>query len=132
MKFKSTEKRRGKIFVFLNLLTMLIILLDILFEIYHRTCFLVYGIEWVKRDEYIQVMDRNKLQYLNFFEKLGCMYCGYVNGVLLYLKEIASRTEDYWCGIMHASKPGFKTQEHQVRQDFAEFADENDFKAKFE
>lgn len=59
------------------------------------------------------------------------MYCGYANGFLLYAKEIAGRTEKYWCGVMHESKPGFKTQESQVRQDFARYGDEEDFKKKY-
>jgi hypothetical protein len=59
------------------------------------------------------------------------MYCGYANGLLLYLKEIAGRTEKYWCGIMHENKPGFKPQEYQKEKDFARFDDEEDFKKKY-
>jgi hypothetical protein len=69
-----------------------IIVLDLLGELYHHLCFPIYKIAKVKRSAYIQIIDRNKLQYLNLLEKLGCMYCGYANGVLLYLKEIAGRT----------------------------------------
>lgn len=76
-------------------------------------------------------MDRNKLAYLRWYEKLGCMYCGYVNGLLSYLKEIASRTEKYWCGIMHDNKKGFKTQQHQVDQHFSEFNNKKDFYKKY-
>jgi len=108
-----------------------LLIFDLLIEIYHQVAFPVYGLEKVKRSEYIKVMDRTKLQYLTWYEKIGCMYCGYVNGSLLYLKEIANRTEKYWCGIMHENKPGFKTQEHQVNQDFAKFGDPEDFKQKY-
>ena len=108
-----------------------VLLLDILVSVYHFICFPLYGIEKVKRSEYILVRDRNKLKYLNVFEKIGCMYCGYVNGFLRYAKEIAGRTEKYWCGIMHAGKPGFKVQEDQVRQDFSKYGDEKDFKNKY-
>jgi hypothetical protein len=76
-------------------------------------------------------MDRNKLAYLNPFEKLGCMYCGYANGFLLYAKEIAGRTEKYWCGIMHDDKPGFKAHPDQSRQNFARFGDKDDLKEKY-
>lgn len=108
-----------------------LIILDLLGEFYHQTCFPLYKIPKVKRSEYILIMDRNKLPYLNFFEKLGCMYCGYANGLLLYLKEIAGRTEKYWCGIMHENKPGFKVQAHQIEQDFAKFGDKDDFEKKY-
>jgi len=40
------------------------------------------------------------------------MYCGYINGVLLYFKEIAGRTEKYWCGIKHKEHPGFIEPKH--------------------
>jgi hypothetical protein len=30
------------------------------------------------------------------------MYRGYANGVLGYVREIAGRTEQYWCPIRHA------------------------------
>ncbi|MFA4942771.1 MAG: hypothetical protein WC564_04000 [Patescibacteria group bacterium] len=108
-----------------------VILLDILGEIYHQICFPIYGLEKVKRSEYIQIVDRNKLQYLNFSEKLGCMYCGYVNGYLLYLKEIAGRTEKYWCGIMHQKKPGFRIQVSQVENNFSPYGDQAEFEAKY-
>jgi len=107
------------------------LLLDILFEFYHHTCFPIYGIPKAKRSEYIQIFDRNKLSYLRWYEKLGCMYCGYANGLLLYLKEIASRTEKYWCGIMHKNKGDFKVQQHQVDHNFSEFDNEEDFYKKY-
>ncbi|OGH67409.1 MAG: hypothetical protein A3B90_03100 [Candidatus Magasanikbacteria bacterium RIFCSPHIGHO2_02_FULL_41_13] len=100
------------------------ILLDIIVEIYHHSCFPLYHIEKVKRSEYIQVLDRNKLRYLDPIEKLGCMYCGYANGLLLYTKEIAGRTEKYWCGIMHEKKPGFKDQDDHIKNEFTPFGDE--------
>ncbi len=107
------------------------IVADICGEIYHRVCFPLYGIEIVKRSEYILVMDRAKLQYLDPLQKLFCMYCGYINGLLRYQKEIAGRTEHYWCGIMHESVKGFKIQQDQVDQDFAKFDDEQDYKNKY-
>jgi hypothetical protein len=109
-----------------------LLIIDFLAEIYHHFAFPVYGIPKVKRSEYVLVMDRNKLQYLTWYQKLGCMYCGYVNGVLLYLKEISGRTEKFWCGIMHENKSGFKIQEHQINQDFAKFNDDDDFKQKYQ
>lgn len=108
------------------------IITDIFIEIYHQVCFPIYGLEKVRRQEYIQIVDRNKLKYLKLREKLGCMYCGYVNGLLLYQKEIAGRTESYWCGVMHQNKPGFKVDPNQVILDFPKFGDENKFREKYE
>src|SRR3989344_5758605 len=108
-----------------------LILLDILAEFYHHTCFPLYGIPRVKRSEYIQIVDRTKLSYLYWYEKIGCMYCGYVNGLFLYLKEISGRTEKYWCGIMHENKKGFKAHQSQLNQSFSEFSDEEDFNKKY-
>ncbi len=107
------------------------IILDILLSMYHYICFPLYGLEKVKRSDYIRIFDRAKLQYLSGIEKLGCMYCGYANGLLLYLKEIGSRTEKYWCGIMHENKPGFKAHKDQAEQHFARFNDPEDARKKY-
>ena len=107
------------------------LVLDLVCTLYEFICFPIYKIDWVKRSEYILIVDRNKLAYLNPMEKVGCMYCGYTNGLLLYLKEVAGRTEKYWCGIMHESKPGFKTQVDHIKQDFAKFGDKEDFQNKY-
>jgi len=125
--------------VWLHLLTIpliwipliLIIPLDIACSLYQFVCFPVYKISRVKRSKYILIFDRNKLDYLKGFEKLGCMYCGYANGVFLYLKEIAGLTEKYWCGIMHEGKPGFEVQADQISQDFARFNDKKDCEKKY-
>ena len=71
------------------------------------------------------------MQYLSAFQKIGCMYCGYANGVLVYLKEIAGLTEKYWCGIMHEDKPGFINQPSQKKLKFAKFNDQKDFNKKY-
>ena len=110
---------------------ILVIPLDLAVTLYQAICFPLYGLEKVKRSAYILIFDRNRLDYLNGIEKLNCMYCGYVNGFFLYAKEIAGRTEKYWCGIKHASRPGFKPQASQIKQNFARFGDEEDFKKKY-
>lgn len=106
--------------------------LDIMVTIYQAVCFPFYGLEAVKRSQYIQIMDRGRLQYLTGLEKLNCMYCGYVNGFLLYAKEIAGRTEKYWCGIMHEGKPGFITHDDQKRREFSGYDDGEDFQKKYD
>lgn len=99
------------------------IVLDIFVTIYHHICFPLYGLKKVKRSAYIQVRDRARLSYLSGLEKINCMYCGYVNGLLLYAKEIAGRTEKYWCGIMHQQKTGFQAHPDQVQRKFIAFGD---------
>ena len=80
-----------------------IAMLDLFVTVYQRVCFPVYRIPSVYRHEYV-VVDRYQLAYLNGIEKLNCVYCGYSNGVLAYAREIASRTEQYWCPIKHARR----------------------------
>jgi hypothetical protein len=94
----------------LNILTAPIIyamvvpiaLIDASFSLYQVLCFPLYGISHVPRSRYIVALDRRHLAYLNAIEKLNCGYCGYANGVLAYVREIAGRTEQYWCPIRHA------------------------------
>jgi len=51
------------------------------------------------------------LNYLNTIGKLNCIFCGYFNGVIAYVQEIAARTEQYWCPVKHARKRA-KTHAH--------------------
>jgi len=80
-----------------------IAILDISFSLYQGLCFPIYGVAHVRRSVYI-VIDRQHLAYLNAIEKLNCVYCGYANGVFAYVREIAGRTEQYWCPIRHATR----------------------------
>ena len=52
----------------------------------------------VPRREFFS-FDRRKLGYLNGIEKADCVYCSYVNGLVAYIREVAARTEQYWCPI---------------------------------
>ncbi len=65
----------------------------------------------MKRSAYIRI-DRQKLSYLAWFEKINCAYCGYANGVVGYVSAILAETEKYWCGIMHAKYKGFHAPKH--------------------
>jgi hypothetical protein len=80
-----------------------LVLLDLFITIYQAICFPVYGIPKVRRRDYL-VFDRHHLAYLNALEKLNCAYCSYANGLIAYVREIASRTEQYWCPIKHAKR----------------------------
>ena len=79
------------------------LLLDLFVTVYQAVCFPIYGIAKVKRADYL-VFDRHHLAYLNALEKLNCAYCSYANGLVGYVREIAGRTEQYWCPIKHARR----------------------------
>jgi hypothetical protein len=115
--------------------------LDLSVTIFQAVCFRAYGIPRVKRHRYI-VIDHQSLAYLNFIEKLNCMYCSYVNGLIAYIREIAARTEQYWCPIKHARPQaslhsrygkfleygdagGYRRRLEEVRRDFSDLEDNN-------
>lgn len=77
--------------------------LDLVVTGFQGICFPVYGIPKVKRGQHI-VLDRHSLAYLNLIEKINCAYCGYFNGLISYVREVAARTEQYWCPIKHARR----------------------------
>ncbi|MCW8901758.1 MAG: hypothetical protein OQK95_13925 [Gammaproteobacteria bacterium] len=80
-----------------------LLVFDIGVSVFQSVCFRLYGISRVKRSDYI-VFDHQHLAYLNIFEKSHCLYCSYATGLINYGREIASRTEQYWCPIKHAHK----------------------------
>jgi hypothetical protein len=77
--------------------------LDVFLTLYQWICFPIYGIERVKRRDFI-VLDHHHLAYLNVIEKFNCAFCSYANGLLAYSVEIGSRTEAFWCPIKHAKQ----------------------------
>jgi hypothetical protein len=79
------------------------LLLDGLVTAYQWICFPIYGIARVRRHDYL-IFDRYQLAYLNVIERVNCVYCSYANGLIAYVREIASRTEQYWCPIKHARR----------------------------
>jgi hypothetical protein len=79
------------------------LLMDLFVTVYQTICFPVYRIPKVKRSDYL-VFDRGDLPYLNLIEKFNCFYCSYGNGVAAYTREVAARTEQYWCPIKHARR----------------------------
>jgi len=119
---------------FLNILTVPIIwfcivpaaLMDLAASVFQYTCFKVYVIPNVKRSDYI-LIDRQSLSYLNPIEKLNCIYCGYFNGVIAYVQEIAARTEQYWCPIKHARKLG---SIHSRYYKFLEYGDGQEYQKR--
>jgi len=69
-------------------------------EIYHQICFRLYGIPLVDAKKYF-IYDRQLMSYLNWWEKINCYYCSYVNNLIRYSSEIGGRTERYWCPIKY-------------------------------
>jgi len=80
-----------------------LVILDLFVMIYQAVCFPIYGIAKVPRGDYF-AFDRSHLAYLNAVEKLNCAYCSYANCLVAYVREVASRTEEYWCPIKHARR----------------------------
>ena len=78
-------------------------LLDLALTVFQQVCFRAWGIARVRRGAFF-VFDRRRLGYLNVIEKLNCDYCAYANGLLAYAREIAGRTEQYWCPVRHAAR----------------------------
>ena len=99
-----------------------VIIADVFLELYHRVAFPLLGIPQVKRSQYIRISDREKLPYLTILEKLGCAYCGYVNGWLHYASVIGGRTESYFRAIAHLETKGYIPSEHE--RSFMKYGDE--------
>ena len=79
------------------------LLLDLFVSLYQAVCFPIYRIPRVRRSDYV-VFDREDLPYLNAVEKFNCFYCSYANGIAAYTREVAARTEEYWCPIKHGRR----------------------------
>ena len=103
-------------------------LMDLFVTVYARLCFPVYGIAPVRRADYL-VFDRAELPYLNAIEKFHCFYCSYGNGVAAYLREVAARTEQYWCPIKHARR---LIAAHDRYPHFFEFGDAQTYREGLE
>jgi hypothetical protein len=101
-------------------------LLDLFVMTYQAICFPVYKIPKVRRRDYL-VFDRHHLAYLNLLEKINCAYCSYANGAIAFAREVASRTEVYWCPIKHARRV---LGPHPHYQGFADFGDAEAYREK--
>ena len=103
-----------------------LVLLDLFVAIYQAICFPVYGIPRVRRRDFV-VIDRQHLAYLNGLQKLNCVYCGYANGLVGFVREVAARTEAFWCPIKHARRVA---EPHSQYVRFVDFGDERAFQAR--
>ena len=103
-------------------------LLDLFVSTYQAICFPLYRIPKVKRSRYI-VIDRHHLRYLNSVQRFNCVYCGYCNGLIAFVREVSSRTEQYWCPIKHARRV---VGSHTRYANFLDYGDGEDFEARVE
>jgi len=100
------------------------LLMDLFVTLYQSVCFPIYRIPRVRRSDYL-VFDREDLPYLNLIEKFNCFYCSYGNGVAAYTREVAARTEQYWCPIKHARRV---KAAHDRYPDFFDYGDGEAFR----
>ncbi|MBS1164548.1 MAG: hypothetical protein H6R00_573 [Proteobacteria bacterium] len=105
-----------------------LLVLDAWVSLYQAICFRAYGIPRVRRGDYV-VFDRRHLAYLNWIEAVNCLYCSYANGVIGYVREIGSRTEQYWCPIKHALRV---IDPHDRYRDFLEYGDAEGYRGRLE
>lgn len=105
-----------------------LVILDIFLEIYHQVCFRLYDLPLVPRTAYIRI-DRQKLEYLDNWQKVNCMYCGYANGLLKYATVIAAESEAYWCGIQHKKDNIFIAPDHH--KNFVSYNNKKEFDEKY-
>jgi hypothetical protein len=105
-----------------------LVLLDLFVSLYQAVCFPVYGIPKVRRRDHFAI-DRQHLAYLNALQKLNCVYCGYANGLISWTREIASRTEAYWCPIKHSRRVA---DPHDRMAGFADYGDHEAFRMQTE
>jgi hypothetical protein len=96
-----------------------LVLLDGWVTLYQSVCFPIYGIARVHRRRYFAI-DRHQLRYLNGIEKVNCTFCSYANGLIAYVREVAARTEQYWCPIKHGRTI---TAAHHRYRAFLEYGD---------
>lgn len=124
---KSTTFREYLSIPFIYSMMIPAVILDLFLFMYQQTAMRLYRIPLVKRSDYI-TLERKHLDYLNWVEKLNCIYCSYVNWLFAYAVEIAWRTEKYWCPIKHAKK---MTSSHNWEKYFADYGDADWFKEVF-
>lgn len=105
-----------------------LLLLDLSVSIYQWTCFPLYRIPIVRREDFF-IYDRHHLAYLNIIEKFHCAYCAYANGLAAYIKHIIALTEQYWCPIKHARRI---LEAHSRYGHFVDFGDAETYRKKLD
>lgn len=104
------------------------VLLHLFLEFYQHTAFRLYGIPRVRDRDYF-VFERAHLPYLNWIEKLNCLYCSYVNHLFQFAVEIGARTERYWCPIKYANR---MSRTHSQYELFIDYLEAETFREKWD
>ncbi|MDR3394021.1 MAG: hypothetical protein P4L70_03380 [Parasulfuritortus sp.] len=104
------------------------LLLDLTVTVYQAICFTVYKIPKVRRTDHF-VYDRHLLSYLNWIERMNCLYCSYGNGLMSYAREVVARTEQFWCPIKHARGVA---NSHDRYARFFDYGDAERYRAELE
>jgi hypothetical protein len=89
-------------FVYLGLLPFL--LLDGFLALYQTICFGAWEVPRVDRADYL-LFDRAHLPHLDWHQRVNCRYCSYANGLAACFREVAARSEQYWCPVQHRTFP---------------------------
>lgn len=105
-----------------------LVLIDAWVSLYQAVCFRAWRIPRTPRSRYV-VLDRGRLAYLNGIEAVNCIFCEYANGVIAYVREVGSRTEQYWCPIKHALRV---SDPHERYARFVEYGDAEGYRARLE
>lgn len=102
------------------------VVLDVFITTYQFICFPAYGIRRVTRRNYIS-FDRHRLKYIKPIQRINCDYCAYFNGVIAYAREVAARTEQYFCPIRHVRRTKGL---HPRHKNFLEYGDATNAQAR--
>lgn len=102
------------------------LLLDLFLLLYQGIFFWLVRIPRVRRKDHF-CYDRRHLSYLNGLEKLNCLYCSYFNGLMSFAREIAGRTERYFCPIKNAQR---RHDPHTQYDVFFEYLDGENYRKK--
>ena len=86
------------------------VLLDVSVSLYQAVYFPLEAIPKVRRCDYV-LLDRGRLAKLNIIQRINCLYCDYINGLVAWVKDVVNMTELYSCSIKHSAPR--KGQEHQ-------------------
>ncbi len=104
------------------------LVIDLWVQMYQAVCFPAYGIPRVVRRDFF-ALDHRKLSYLNAIEKFNCIYCSYFNGLVGFIREVGSRTEQYWCPIRHSRSNLYRSTRDKH---YFDYGDAETFKRSYE
>ena len=88
-----------------------VLILDLWTTLYQLVYFSAAGIPKIHKKDYI-IFDRWELHKLTLWQKINCVYCEYVNGLIAWAKGVSNQTEIYSCAIKHSARR--KGQENEI------------------